>query len=217
MQYPDVYPPANAIEVAANTEESQLVDDLPVPASFDPVVPGPLVEMVPLSQNADGDLHALDFDRLESGIDYDPTARLEPGPIHQKPADRSAFSDGTHDVAHLCTSLAQRVALLEQRAAQPTEREQDLEMVLENVWQALVRCNSVDAQPESALWKLVKRFARNVLTTPTPPPAPIPPLSGGMDWGSFLASDAAVGNGLNGVPHVGPSSDSGYHSGRLRY
>ncbi|KAK4505478.1 hypothetical protein PRZ48_003441 [Zasmidium cellare] len=62
-------------------------------------------------------------------------------------------------------TLRERVVLLEQRLSQPSDREQDLEMVLGNVWQALVRTRSADAQPESPVWRLVRRFAGSILST----------------------------------------------------
>lgn len=86
--------------------------------------------------------------------------QIIPGPLDSTVAfriDETFFSD--------VQSLRERVHLLEQRLSYPNEREQDLEMVLANVWQALVRTGSADAQPESPIWRLVRRFAGNTLSS----------------------------------------------------
>lgn len=117
-------------------------------------------------------------------------------------------------------SLRQRVQLLEQRFSQPTERESDLEMVLGNVWQALVRTGSSDAQPESPVWRLVRRFARNILSTTTEPavvtqehvgesrgPADLSTNLFSEDWMDMFNDPSMVG------PSKGSHSDSGYRTG----
>lgn len=117
-------------------------------------------------------------------------------------------------------AVRQRVQILEQRMSQPTERESDLEMVLGNVWQALVRSGSADALPDSPIWRLVQRFARNILsTTPAstlavqtvanPHPNPSAPLTtfSSDDWASLFDESAMPG------PSRGIRSDSGYHTG----
>lgn len=63
--------------------------------------------------------------------------------------------------------LRQSIQLLEQRAAHPSGRESDLEMVLGLVWQALVLSGSTETQPDSPLCRLVQRFAGNVFGTAT--------------------------------------------------
>ena len=94
-------------------------------------------------------------------------------------------------------TLRQQMYEQEQRISRQSERESDLEMVLGNVWQALVRSGSSDAQPDSPLWRLVARFAKNMLSTTsgssstsnqqagsqlTEPPASIETL----DWSSWV-------------------------------
>lgn len=114
-------------------------------------------------------------------------------------------------------SLRERIHILEQRVFQPTDREQDLEMVLGNVWQALVRSGSTDAQPDSPVWRLVARFASNVLST-TPGPRVTSsqqlctrsadtsePLST-VDWTAWL-NDADYREACKSL-----ASDSGYSS-----
>lgn len=104
-------------------------------------------------------------------------------------------------------SLRSRLEVLEQRITLPTDREQDLEMVLGNVWQALVRCQSRDTEPDSPLWKLVARFARSVLANPEPTlPQPVvpdilfdvfgPELYGHSDKGKdSMFADSGYGSG----------------------
>lgn len=109
-------------------------------------------------------------------------------------------------------TLRQRVQLLEQRLSQPSEREQDLEMVLGNVWQALVRSRSADAQPESPVWRLVRRFAGSILsavprssTETQLAAAPTAPSS--FQWQDLLGS--CLPSGSTGSHAV---ADSGYGS-----
>lgn len=117
--------------------------------------------------------------------------------------------------------LRERVQLLEQRISQPTGRESDLEMVLGIVWQALVRSGSEDGQPESPVWRLVQRHARNVLSTTTGPALPVQAnldALGGQgnsaatlnaeDWVSLINYPSIP------VPSKGICSDSGYNTGR---
>jgi hypothetical protein len=147
------------------------------------------------------------------------TDQVEPSiePSNTVPAD--AVQIDASFVSNLL-SLRQRVQLLEQRITQPTERESDLEMVLGNVWQALVRSGSSDAQPESPVWRLVRRFARNVLSTTTEPTLPVQAnvdASGGPanstttfyseDWMNLFNDPNMPG------PSKGLRSDSGYHTG----
>jgi hypothetical protein len=115
--------------------------------------------------------------------------------------------------------LRQRVQLLEQRISQPFERESDLEMVLGNVWQALVRSGSSDAQPESPVWRLVRRFARNVLSTTTESTLPVQTNitgSGGPVNSTNTLNSEDWMNLFDDVSMPGPTksirSDSGYQT-----
>lgn len=145
-------------------------------------------------------------------ITSDETTHNPTQPTLDMRIDETLFSD--------VQTLRQRVQLLEQRLSQPTDREQDLEMVLGNVWQALVRAGSADAQPESPVWRLVRRFAGGVLSTAPrpsheaqPPAAQSPPPqyanASMLDMRNLLGSrtlpDASK-------PLNGP--DSGYGSSR---
>ena len=74
------------------------------------------------------------------------------------------FSSPNRVDAALVKALCERVQILEQRTSQPGQREWDLEMVVANVWQALVRSNSPEAQRNSAVWQVVARHAPKVLS-----------------------------------------------------
>jgi hypothetical protein len=111
--------------------------------------------------------------------------------------------------------LREKVSLLEQRQSLPNEQEQELEMVLGIVWEALVRSKSTEAQPDTWLWKLVRRFAPKILRTT--PPAPLqphneppanPPSFDWSDLGTF-PFDFSMTN----TSQAGRSTDSGYRSG----
>ena len=142
-------------------------------------------------------------DAVQPSIECSNTASTEALKI-----DRSFLSE--------LQSLRRSVQLLEQRISQPTERESDLEMVLGNVWQALVRSGSRDAQPESP----VRRFARNVLSSETEPTLPVQANmdgSGGPANATSTFSSEDWVNLFNDPSMQGPSrdlrSDSGYHTG----
>ena len=118
-------------------------------------------------------------------------------------------------------ALREQVRLIEQRMARPNERERDLEMVVGLLWQALARSGSTDAQPDSPLSQLVRRFVPNVLSTAQAPTAALlpqanvpeymihgsadPPL---VDWDS-LAVDQGLPRSSNSQ-----QSDSGYGTWR---
>ena len=116
--------------------------------------------------------------------------------------------------------LRETIQLLEQRMSQPAERESNLEIVLGNMWQALARSGGTDARLDSPTWRLVVRFARNIIST-----TQISPSIG------FLQSDISTypptGNEtfdasewvdvINDIPVArtlkGHLSDSGYRTG----
>lgn len=107
--------------------------------------------------------------------------------------------------------------LLEQCLSQPTDREQDLEMVLANVWQALVRTGSEESQLESPVWRLVRRFAGSVLITAPRVSNDTRPLVAPSDLAQAapvlafdmreLVGSRAVAGPMSAVPR-----DSGYDS-----
>ncbi|PPJ50070.1 hypothetical protein CBER1_05050 [Cercospora berteroae] len=71
-----------------------------------------------------------------------------------------------HQLYANINGLQQQVLLLEQRVlSQPTAREEDLELTLGFVWQALCRSESVESQPETLIWRMISRHAPNVLSS----------------------------------------------------
>ena len=151
--------------------------------------------------------HNIVTDTVEQLTDYTNNVSIDPIQI-----DGSFSSD--------LQILRQRVQLLEQRISQPTERESDLEMVLGNVWQALVRSGSTDAQPESPVWRLVRRFARNVLSTATRSSLPVPDGPNKSDGAAISMSTMYSEDWTNllndpsmPAPSKGIRSDSGYQTG----
>jgi hypothetical protein len=115
--------------------------------------------------------------------------------------------------------LRQTIQRLEQRINQPNERESDLEMVLGMVWQALVRSRSSETRPEAPLFRLVRRFACNILNTADSGQAPArasPERSAGLsnstttissdDWMNLFDDSAVAGSSQANC------SDSGYQT-----
>jgi len=84
-------------------------------------------------------------------------------------AEMRPYHESQPDIHQASQQLCQDMLELEVQIAQLKQQEQDLEMVLGNVWQALVRSGSADARPASSLWKLVRRFASSVVAVPVPP------------------------------------------------
>lgn len=120
--------------------------------------------------------------------------------------------------AHVRT-LQQRTLQLEQRlAARPSQREDDLEITLANVWQAFRRTGSSEAQQDSPLWRLVRRHAPNVLSremthsaaqdaTVLLPTTSMSDELDAFDWSRLLADESSQVSSWKG-----PTTDSGYTS-----
>jgi hypothetical protein len=120
--------------------------------------------------------------------------------------------------------LNQKVFVLEQRlSAQPSRREQDLEIALGLVWQALADTGSPKAQPDSSLYKMMQRDAPSIVSESTSAPKT---TSGGamfqndVFWNGMMQdimSDTNVPACLDkssALPgsHQVPSSESAYQS-----
>lgn len=74
--------------------------------------------------------------------------------------------------------MRQQMHRLEQLiVSKPTSREEDLELTLGIVWQAFCRTGSADSQPETPIWRLVRRNAPSVLSSGSTAPTAHPGVS----------------------------------------
>lgn len=140
------------------------------------------------------------------------TTHNPPGESQTAPAQSSTTIQIDQTFFTEVQTLRQRVQLLEQRLSQPTDREQDLEMVLGNVWQALVRTGSADAQPESPVWRLVRRFAGSILSTVPRSSAETQPAAGPTAPSSFQWQELLGPCLPSGAAGSRAVADSGYGS-----
>lgn len=183
------------------------------------------VAVIPVEDTAPWDLASAGF------LDFpaDPTQQSSISQLQQGDQMQDAQNDepGLPELRAAVHTLRTGMRLLEQRHSEPSEREQDLEMVLGNIWQALQRCKcpqtQVEIQPDTPLWKLVRRFCPNVLSN-APAVEPILPQQQNLlaDWGfsdtiepASLTWNSTSGMGSNRAGPAYPSSDSGYNSSNL--
>ncbi|KAF7191163.1 Transcriptional regulator CRZ1, partial [Pseudocercospora fuligena] len=141
----DFYGSSSEQETADQVTMNDGDDHLPLTADNDPVSQlaiDPDHVLPSTEPTFDGpDIPFPDLDNLDASF-------LDSG------ADGAACSDVTVPSALLNTFL-QKVAVLEQRHSQPTQREGLLEGILGMVWQSLCKTGSPDCHPDAPLFKTV--------------------------------------------------------------
>lgn len=171
LQYPTsnraaVLPPDISSTHMSNASQDMLnmsFDEFLVPMDELDVQSLPSSSAAPL--NNTGSSQSMAFTAASSFMDVGTPSSRVPGSLSSSPLFRRSGNTAQATLEGEVQRLRERVQILEQRLSQPSEREQDLEMVLTNVWQALLRSGSADAQTESGVWRLVSRFASNILST----------------------------------------------------